>query len=186
MPFEFCPQVLEGVISIHPRLFGDARGRFLESYRREDFLAAGIGEPFVQDNFSTSSRGVLRGLHYQLPPHAQGKLVWVTRGTVFDVCVDLRRYSSTFGQWLGEELDGERHEMLYIPPGFGHGFVVLSEQAEFFYKCTAQYAPESERGIRWDDPDLAIDWPLTDVIVSAKDAALPRLADADVFESPPG
>lgn len=185
MPFEFHPQDLEGVMVVRPRIFGDVRGHFLESYRQSEFESAGVNGAFVQDNFSVSSRGVLRGIHYQLPPHAQGKLVWVTRGTVFDVCVDLRRSSPTFGKWLGRELTGARHEMLYIPPGFGHAFVVLEDTAEFFYKCTAEYAPASERGIRWDDPELGIAWPRGDVIVSEKDRQLPFLADAEVFEQAP-
>jgi len=183
VPFEFHPQRLEGLLVIQPRAFGDARGFFLERYKRSEFETAGIVEEFVQDNHSVSSRGILRGIHYQLPPKAQGKLVWVTQGTVWDVCVDLRRGSATFGQWHGLELSAENNTMLYVPPGFGHGFVVLSEKAHFLYKCTQEYDAAAERGVRWDDPQLAIRWPLREVQVSDKDAGLPRLADADLFEA---
>jgi dTDP-4-dehydrorhamnose 3,5-epimerase len=185
MPFEFTPQDLSGLVLIRPRVFGDSRGSFFESYKRSEFEAAGIREAFVQDNCSVSSRGVLRGIHYQLPPRAQGKLVSVTRGSVWDVCVDLRKRSATFGRWFGVTLSEENHLMAYVPPGFGHGFVVLSESAQFLYKCTQEYDPSAERGVRWDDPELAIQWPLRDVVVSAKDAALPLLAQAAPFETSP-
>lgn len=183
MTFEFIQQPLDGVVLIRPRVFGDPRGCFLERYKRSEFEAAGISDDFVQDNHSVSTRGVLRGIHYQLPPKAQGKLVWVTRGSVWDVCVDLRRASKTFGAWHGVELDDEGHSMLYVPPGFGHGFVVLSESAHFLYKCTQEYDAATERGVRWDDPQLGIEWPIDDVTVSAKDADLPDLTAADVFEA---
>ena len=183
MPFEFVPQALDGVILVRPRVFDDPRGYFLESYKRSEFEAAGIDDDFRQDNVSVSTRGVLRGIHYQLPPHAQGKLVGVARGEVWDVCVDLRRDSPTFGEWCGVSLKDHEHTLLYVPPGFGHGFVVLSETAWFVYKCTREYAPGAERGIRWDDPDLAIDWPLSDVTVSEKDAALGAFSEAEVFET---
>ena len=188
MPFEFQPLPIAGPILVKPQVFGDDRGFFLETYKQSAFEAAGIPGPFVQDNQSRSARGVLRGIHYQVPPHAQGKLVWVTEGAVWDVCADLRRSSPTFGQWSGVHLRAEEHTMLYLPPGFGHGFVVLSDTADFLYKCTAEYSPAAERGVRWDDPDLAIDWPLEglDVTVSTKDAALPLLADVEVFEEPIG
>ena len=181
MPFEFEPQALKGVVLIRPRVFSDPRGFFFESYKHSDFEAAGISGPFVQDNYSVSSRGVLRGIHYQLPPRTQGKLVYAPRGSVWDVCVDLRRGSETFGRSLGVTLSEENHLMLWVPPGFGHGFVVLSDTAHFLYKCTKEYDLSAERGVRWDDPDLAIAWPLRDVSVSPRDAALPRLADAAVF-----
>ncbi|MCB9828386.1 MAG: dTDP-4-dehydrorhamnose 3,5-epimerase [Planctomycetes bacterium] len=184
MTISFEPQALAGVVLVRAHAVEDVRGHFLEAYKRSAFEAAGITAPFVQENLSRSARGVLRGIHYQLPPHAQGKLVQVMAGSVFDVCVDLRRSSPTFGRWLGRTLEAERHEMLYIPAGFGHGFVVLSEAADVSYRCTAEYAPASERGVRWDDPDLAISWPVSDPLVSAKDAALPRLEEADVFEAP--
>lgn len=182
MAFEFVPQKLDGLVLIRPRLITDRRGSFLERYRRSEFEAAGIHEEFRQDNHSVSSRGVLRGIHYQVPPRAQGRLVWVTRGAVWDVSVDLRRGSPTFGRWLGFELTDESPVMLYIPPGFGHGFVVLSDTAHFLYKCTSEYDSSAERGVRWDDPELAIEWPESDFTLSEKDAALPRLADAEVFE----
>ncbi len=185
MPFEFSPTPLDGPVVIRPRVFEDPRGYFLESYKHSEFEEAGIPTAFVQDNHSVSTRGVLRGIHYQLPPHAQGKLVRVTQGAVFDVCVDLRRDSDRFGRWYGLELSEDNHTMLYVPPGFGHGFVVTSERAHFQYKCTAEYDPDAEQGVRWDDPDLAIDWPIRDVVVSERDEALPALADASVFETSP-
>ena len=185
MPFEFIPQALSGLMLIRPRVFPDERGFFLETWKRSDFEAAGIAADLLQDNHSFSHHGALRGLHYQLPPHEQGKLVRVVEGRVFDVCVDLRRASPTFGHWEGLQFDGGRHEMLYVPPGFAHGFVVLSASAHFLYRCTREYAPGAERGIRWDDSDLAIDWPLRDVVVSSKDAALPSFRKADVFEDLP-
>lgn len=178
MPFSFEKTPLEGVQIIRPRVFDDDRGFFFESYKASEFRAAGIDQAYVQDNHSRSDRGVLRGLHLQLPPHAQAKLVRVTRGSVWDVAVDVRKGSPTFGRWFGLELSETNRTMLFIPRGFAHGFVTLSEQAELQYKCDAEYDKASELGVRWDDPDLAIDWPLTDVHVSAKDAALPFLKHA--------
>jgi dTDP-4-dehydrorhamnose 3,5-epimerase len=173
---------LPGVLLIEPRVFGDARGFFLESWNRQSFAEAGLDMDFVQDNHSRSSRGVLRGLHYQLH-NPQGKLVRVTQGAVFDVAVDIRRASPHFGRWVGYELSADNHRMLWIPPGFAHGFLVLSDTADFLYKCTTLYDPPSDRGIRWDDPAIGIDWP--DMggapLLSAKDAAAPLLADAEVF-----
>jgi dTDP-4-dehydrorhamnose 3,5-epimerase len=173
---------LPGVLLIEPRVFGDARGFFLESWNRRTFAEAGLDMDFVQDNHSRSSRGVLRGLHYQLH-NPQGKLVRVTQGAVFDVAVDIRRASPHFGRWVGYELSADNHRMLWIPPGFAHGFLVLSDTADFLYKCTSLYDPPSDRGIRWDDPAIGIDWP--DMggapLLSAKDAAAPLLADAEVF-----
>ena len=160
-----------------PRLFPDERGFFLESYKAGEFAAAGIREDFVQDNHSRSARSVLRGLHFQRPPHAQAKLVRVTRGSVWDVAVDLRRGSATFGRWFGLELSEENRTMLYIPQGFAHGFVSLTDGAELLYKCGAEYDKDSDGGVRWDDPELAIEWPLSDVKLSGKDAALPLLKD---------
>ena len=182
MPFTFKPLAIPAVVLITPRAFPDDRGFFLESYKESDFKAAGIREQFVQDNHSRSTRGVLRGLHFQRHPHAQGKLVRVTSGSVWDVAVDLRSSSPTFRQWVAAELSAENHQMLYVPPGFGHGFVTLSETADFLYKCTAEYAPESDAGIRWDDPKIGIVWPLKDVLVSEKDRQLPMLAATRVFE----
>ena len=162
---------LPGVKLIEPRVFGDARGFFLESWNARSFADAGLNLAFVQDNHSRSARGVLRGLHYQLA-NPQGKLVRVTQGAVFDVAVDIRRSSPHFGQWVGYELSAENHRMLWVPPGFAHGFLVLSESADFLYKTTDYYAPAHERCIRWDDPTLAIEWPRANPpLVSAKDEA---------------
>ena len=169
---------LPDVLILEPRVFGDARGYFLETYRAPRYEAAGIGLPFVQDNLSRSTRGVLRGLHLQ-NPRPQGKLVSVVEGRVWDVAIDLRVGSPAFGRWTAVELDAETHRQFWVPPGFGHGFVVLSESATFTYKCTDIYDQASEIGVRWDDPDLAIDWPIepSEVRVSDKDDALPFLCD---------
>lgn len=167
---------LPGALIIEPRSFGDQRGFFLETYSHKRYQAAGITGHFVQDNHSRSRRGVLRGLHYQLI-QPQGKLVWVTRGEVFDVAVDVRRGSPTFGRWAGAILDDRSHRQFYVPPGFAHGFCVLSEEADFVYKCTDYYHPESEQGIAWDDPDIGIIWPLQEVVLSDKDRRNPRLAE---------
>jgi len=179
MPFTFTPLKISDVILVEPRVFPDARGYFLETYKYSDFAAHGISEIFVQDNHSRSIRGVLRGLHYQNPPGAQGKLVRAARGAIFDVAVDIRPDSSTFGEWVGEILSDENHHMLYIPPGFAHGFLVLSAVADVSYKATAEYAPELDSGIVWNDPTIAIQWPVQTPILSPKDAALPRLLAAD-------
>ncbi len=168
---------LPGVVLVKPRVFGDPRGFFTETYHARRYAEGGIGEAFVQDNFSFSRQYVLRGLHYQLR-HPQGKLVYAIQGQIFDVAVDIRRGSTTFGQWEGHVLTGENHFQLYIPPGFAHGFVVLSETATVMYKCTDLYTPNDEFGIRWDDPVLNIDWPVTDPLLSEKDAILPTLAEA--------
>jgi dTDP-4-dehydrorhamnose 3,5-epimerase len=180
MNFKRTP--LEGVWVIEPRVFRDARGLFFESYNARTYREGGIGEAFVQDNVSRSVRGTLRGLHYQLEPHAQGKLVRVTSGEVFDVAVDIRRGSPTFGRWFGLRLSGENLHALYVPPGFAHGFLVLSDFAEFHYKCTDFYAPESDRGIRWNDPAIGIEWPVEPdaSLLSQKDRDAPLLADADI------
>jgi len=178
------PTTLADVWLIEPKVFGDARGFFFESYNRQTFNAAtGLAVDFVQDNHSKSTRGVLRGLHYQLPPRAQGKLVRVVQGEVFDVAVDIRKSSPTFGRWVGDILSAENKRQLWIPPGFAHGFVTLSDTAEFLYKTTDTYAPASERCIRWDDPALGIDWKLDGPpLVSAKDALGSAFADATVFD----
>ncbi len=168
------PTAIDGVIVFEPKVFGDARGFFFESFRQKVFDAAvGHHVEFVQDNHSRSPRGVLRGLHWQEAPHAQGKLVRVARGAVFDVAVDIRRGSPTFGRWFGIELSDTNQRQLWIAPGLAHGFVVTSDSADFLYKATDYYAPEAERAIRWDDPDLKILWPDVGVApaVSAKDAA---------------
>ena len=173
---------LPGVLLLEPKVFGDARGFFLESWNRKTFADLGLNAEFVQDNHSRSAKGVLRGIHYQLQ-QPQGKLVRVVSGAVFDVAVDLRRSSPHFGQWTGHELSAENHRMLWVPPGFGHGFLVLSESADFLYKTTALYAPEWDRGVRWDDPDIGVQWPLGGVVpqLSAKDQVQPLLKDAEVY-----
>ncbi|RTL36466.1 MAG: dTDP-4-dehydrorhamnose 3,5-epimerase [Burkholderiales bacterium] len=179
------PTALPDVLLIEPKVFGDARGFFLESWNEGRFNAA-IGYPvkFVQDNHSRSSRGVLRGIHYQLAPHAQGKLVRCVAGKVFDVAVDLRRTSPTFGRWVGHELSAENQRQMWIPPGFGHGFLVLSETADFLYKTSGEYAPDCEGAVRWDDPTLAIAWPLEglQLQLSAKDVNAPLLEAARTFD----
>jgi len=167
---------LPGVLVLEPKLHGDSRGFFLETYREDTLKEAGITDHFVQDNHSLSARGVLRGLHYQLT-QPQGKLVRVARGAVFDVTVDVRKGSKTFGHWYGTTLDEETMRMMYIPPGFAHGFLVLSDIADFIYKCTDYYHPESEQGILWNDPDIGIEWPIDDVRLSEKDSYNPRLQD---------
>lgn len=174
---------IPGVVLIEPRVFGDERGFFMETWHGAKFADAGLDFTFVQDNHSRSTRGVLRGLHYQRPD-AQGKLVRVTSGAVFDVVVDLRRSSPTFGEWFGVELSAADRRMLWVPPGLAHGFLTLSDTADFLYKCTAYYAPAQERTILWDDPDLAISWPLQNgetPRLSVKDAAGVRFRNAEVF-----
>lgn len=167
---------LPGVILIEPKVFGDARGFFLETFHAERYAQAGIPDPFVQDNHSHSAKGVLRGLHFQ-KQYPQGKLVYVTSGMVFDVAVDIRPHSPTRGQWFGITLTAEKHQQFYIPPGFAHGFCVLSEQADFHYKCTDYYHPEDEGCIRWNDPEINIQWPINNPILSAKDANAKYLKD---------
>ena len=167
---------LPGVLLIEPRLFGDSRGAFWETWNAARYAEAGIPSAFVQDNVSRSSHGVLRGLHLQ-HPQAQGKLVQVLQGEVFDVAVDLRRDSPCFGQWVGATLSVENARQLWVPPGFHHGFCVLSDVAVFCYKCTDFYAPQTELGVLWNDPDIGIDWPLEDPILSDKDVALPRVSE---------
>jgi dTDP-4-dehydrorhamnose 3,5-epimerase len=184
---EVLPTPLPEVLVLVPKVFGDERGFFMESYNRLAFNAAvGIDVDFVQDNHSRSTRGVLRGLHYQVPPHAQGKLVRVTSGRVFDVAVDMRRRSPRFGRWAGVELSAENHRELWIPPGFAHGFLVLSDCADFLYKTTDYYAPQAERAVRWNDPTIGIDWPSLpndcSPVVSAKDAAAVSLSQAEPFD----
>ncbi len=178
------PTALPEVLLLEPRVFGDARGYFFEAWNAERFAeASGCDKRFVQDNQSRSARGVLRGLHYQLGEHPQDKLVRVLSGEIFDVAVDIRRDSPTFGQWVGEYLSAENHRQLWVPVGFAHAFLVTSESAEVMYKVTDRYDPAGERAIRWDDPQLAISWP--DVggppTLADKDAAAPLLADAELF-----
>ncbi|MFZ2649357.1 MAG: dTDP-4-dehydrorhamnose 3,5-epimerase [Burkholderiaceae bacterium] len=168
------PTAIAGVLILEPKVFGDERGFFFESFNRKTFSdAVGLDVNFVQDNHSRSARGVLRGLHYQKAPHAQGKLVRVTLGAVFDVAVDIRPGSETYGQWVGVELSGQNHKQLWMPPGIAHGFLVTSESADFLYKTSDYYAPQAEGCVRWDDPQLGIAWPLHGMVpaLSAKDAA---------------
>ena len=178
------PTALPGVLVLEPKLFADERGYFMESFNQHAFEAV-IGQSisFVQDNHSSSARGVLRGLHYQLPPHAQGKLVRVVHGAAFDVAVDIRKGSPTYGHWCGATLDAVRHQQLWVPPGFAHGFLALEDDTHFLYKTTDYYARDSERAIAWNDPAIGIDWPDlgTPPALAAKDAAAPLLAQAETF-----
>ena len=177
--FTFYWTEIEGVCVIEPKVFGDARGYFAETYSQKDFAAAGISNVFVQDNQSKSSRGVLRGLHFQ-KEHSQAKLVRVIKGAVFDVAVDLRPQSATYGMWFGVTLTADNMKQLFIPKNFAHGFLVLSDEAEFVYKCDDFYHPEDEGGLMWDDPDVAIEWPITDdmhILLSEKDRRHPYLKD---------
>lgn len=172
---------LPEVLLLEPKVFGDPRGFFLESWNRRTFAELGLDLDFVQDNHSRSAKGVLRGIHYQIN-EPQGKLVRVVQGAVFDVAVDLRRASPRFGKWVGYELSAENQRMMWVPPGFGHGFLVLSESADFLYKTTAYYAPQWDRGVRWDDPAMGVAWPLDGAPqLSAKDQVLPGLKDAEVY-----
>ena len=180
---KFVETSLPGVITIEPRVFSDERGFFMETWQAQRFRDAGIDGEFVQDNFSRSSRDTLRGLHYQIQ-QSQGKLVRVVSGEVFDVAVDLRKSSASFGRWVGVILSAENKHQLWVPPGFAHGFLVLSETAEFEYKCTDYYAPDHERSIRWDDPEIGVEWPIPDgrqPVLSSKDAGAPFLKDVDTY-----
>jgi dTDP-4-dehydrorhamnose 3,5-epimerase len=180
---EFIPTEIPEVVLIRPKVFADARGYFFESWEERKFKGAGLDVRFVQDNHSHSVRNVLRGLHYQLQ-QPQGKLVRVTAGEVFDVAVDIRRSSPTFGRWVGVRLSAENHCMLWVPPGFAHGYLTLSDSADFVYRCTDFYSPAHERAILWNDPDVNIHWPLqtdSSPIVSSRDAAGVGLRDADCF-----
>lgn len=174
---------LPGVLVIEPKVFGDARGFFFESFSEQRYREAGITGPFVQDNVSFSQRGVLRGLHFQWP-HPQGKLVSVLQGEVLDVAVDIRLGSTHHGRWHAEVLSSENKRQMWVPEGFAHGFLVLSETALFAYKVTAPYKPEFDAGVRWDDPEIGIEWPTTDVQLSAKDMVLPFLSDLPIERTP--
>ena len=183
---KFIPTRLRDVVIVEPAVFGDDRGWFMESFNQKRFddglasLGLPPARPFVQDNHSRSQRGVLRGLHYQLPPHPQGKLVRVVKGRAYDVAVDIRRDSPTFGQWVGVELSEDNHRQLWIPPGLAHGFLVTSESADFLYKTTAYYAPQAERSLRWDDPAMGIRWPLSGPpVLSTKDQAAASLSEME-------
>lgn len=180
---KYTELAIPDIIQMEPVVFGDERGFFMETFRADDFKGKIMNKDFVQDNHSKSSQGILRGLHYQIKKQ-QGKLVRVISGTVFDVAVDIRRLSPFFGKWVGEVLSDENKRMLWVPPGFAHGFYVISETAEFVYKCTDYYAPEYERSIIWNDPSIGIDWPIvpgTQPILSDKDAHAVFLEDAEVF-----
>ncbi len=179
MPFEFSNLEISDVILIKPKVFGDERGFFLETFKHSDFAAVGISEHFVQDNHSRSKRGVLRGLHYQKDPKAQGKLVYCIKGEIFDVAVDIRRGSPSYGKWVSAILSEENKNMLYIPVGFAHGFCVMSEMADVLYKCTSEYSSEDDRGILWNDNAINIDWPVSDPILSKKDMQYPNLNGID-------
>jgi len=179
MPFDCQRLTLPGLLLIAPKTFGDDRGLFLEIYKHSEFIRSGIPEHFVQDNFSRSVRGVLRGLHYQLGPKAQGKLVRCVRGSIFDVAVDIRKGSPTYGRWEGKELSGENGLMLYLPAGFAHGFLTLSDSAEVLYKCTEEYSPAHDRGIIWNDRDINIPWAVADPLLSDKDRIHPGLHEAE-------
>ncbi|CAG9213262.1 dTDP-4-dehydrorhamnose 3,5-epimerase [Burkholderia vietnamiensis] len=183
MAIQVTATALPEVKLIEPKVFGDQRGFFYESFNQREFGEKILpGFTFVQDNHSRSAKGVLRGLHYQIR-HAQGKLVRVVEGEVFDVAVDIRRSSPNFGKWVGVELSGDNCRQLWIPPGFAHGFMVLSESAQFLYKTTDYWYPEHERSIVWNDPSIGIEWPIDGTpVLASKDAAAPRLADAEVFE----
>jgi len=179
MPFTFRELDIPGLILVEARAFTDERGFFMETYKQSAFAANGIPGPFVQDNTSYSRKGVLRGLHFQRAPKAQGKLVMARQGEIFDVAVDLREGSPTYGQWAGEKLSDKNRRLLYVPPGFAHGFCVLSDEAYVTYKVTTEYAPEADRGVIWNDPEIGIDWPIEVPILSPRDAQLPRLSQAD-------
>jgi dTDP-4-dehydrorhamnose 3,5-epimerase len=183
MPYTVTPTAIPDVLVLEPKVFGDARGFFFESFNAREFAeVTGLDVSFVQDNHSKSSQGVLRGMHYQIQ-HAQGKLVRVVQGAVFDVAVDMRKSSPTFGRWVGEVLSAENHKQLWVPPGFAHGFVVLSESAEFLYKTTDYWYPEFERSLLWNDADVGIAWPIDfEPKLAAKDAAGKPLAQAETFD----
>jgi dTDP-4-dehydrorhamnose 3,5-epimerase len=179
MPFHFKRLSIPDIILIEPVLFADERGFFMETYKYSDFNKSGIKEYFIQENYSKSAKNVLRGLHYQKNPMAQGKLVRCLKGEIFDVVVDIRKGSPTYSRWISVILSGENNLMLYIPPAFAHGFIVLSDSAEVVYKCTEEYSPEHEKGIIWNDPDINIKWPVENPILSEKDKEHPALKYAD-------
>lgn len=179
MPFQFHHLSNPEVILIEAKIIEDERGFFQETFKASEFEDHGVPSSFVQDNHSHSQRGTLRGLHYQLTPHAQGKLVMVLTGRVFDVAVDIRRGSPRYGQWVGQELSDQNGNLLYIPPGFAHGFCVMSQEADVIYKVTAEYAPKLERGVIWNDPAIEISWPISNPSLSVKDTQLPLLRDAE-------
>jgi len=179
---KFVETPISGLLIIEPQVFEDERGFSMETYHQEKFHAHGICESFVQQNHSRSKRGVLRGLHYQNAPFAQGKLVRVTRGEAFDVSVDLRPGSATFGKWFGAELSGNNYRIVYIPPGFAHGFCALTDDVDFLYSCTSIYSHTHECGIAWNDPDICVPWPIESPIVSLKDMNLPNLRSVPAYK----
>ena len=179
MPFRFTRLDIPDVILIEPTVFPDGRGFFMETYKHSDFARCGIAQSFVQENQSLSTRFTLRGLHFQKRPRAQGKLVHVLHGEVFDVAVDIRKGSPNYGKWIGTNLSAENRRMLYLPPGFAHGFCVLTEEASTMYLLTEEYAPECEAGIRWNDTDLSIQWPINEPILSARDRQWPPFREVD-------
>ncbi len=179
MPVDLIPTAIEGVLEVRTKRFNDERGFFSEAYSRKVWSEAGFNETFVQDCQSKSAKGVLRGMHYQLAPHGMGKLVRVISGKIFDVGIDLRRKSPTFGKWIGRELSAENNLALYFPPSFAHGFVALEDDSLVYYKCTSIHVPEAERAICYDDPDVGIDWPVAPMIISQKDKAAPRFQQAE-------
>lgn len=178
MPFEFLPTEIKEVVEVRPKIFSDERGEFAELFKVVDFAEAGISQPLMQINYARSKKDVLRGLHYQVKPKAQAKLVWCPVGEIFDVAVDIRQGSPTFGKWVGRTLSAENNIMLYIPWGFAHGYCTLIENTKVMYGCDEQYAPEHEGGVVWNDPAIGIEWPITDPILAERDAAFPALADA--------
>ena len=183
MPFEFERQQINDVILVKPKVFGDDRGFFLESYKKTDFVNNGIDVEFNQDNHSKSTKGVLRGLHYQAKPHGQAKLVRCSRGRIYDVAVDIRPNSPTFGQYVKVELSEDNKQMLFIPEGFAHGFVVLSDEAELLYKASGEYAPQADRGVLWSDKDININWEIDfEPILSEKDKVQPTLKEINKEE----
>ena len=183
MPFEFKKQKIEDVILVKPTVFGDNRGFFMETFKKSDFVKNGIDVDFIQDNHSKSSHRVLRGLHYQAKPYGQAKLVRCVKGKIYDVAVDLRKNSKTFGQYVKVELSEENKQMLFIPEGFAHGFVVLSDEAEILYKVNKEYAPNSDRGVLWSDNDINIDWGIDfEPILSEKDKIQPKFKNLDFEE----
>lgn len=177
MSFAFERLGIPDVLLARPQRLGDLRGFFAETYRASVFAGAGVLGPFVQDNLARSGPRVLRGLHFQAPPRPQGKLIQVVRGAVFDVAVDLRRSSPTYGRWVGRELSDSDGALLWVPPGFAHGYVVLSDGADLVYKVTEEYVAELDRGVRWDDPTVGVAWPVPDPVLSERDRSLPLLAD---------
>ena len=177
MPFDFIKHEIEGLVLIEPRIFKDERGFFLESYKKSDFIANGIDYNFVQDNHSLSSKNVVRGLHFQRDPKGQGKLVRVLSGSAWDVAVDIRKGSSTYLKWMSFELSGDNKKMLFIPPGFAHGFLALTDDVHLLYKCTEEYDAGLDAGFRWNDPDIGVAWPVQNPVVSEKDIILPYMKD---------